>query len=116
MAYKKKKKCLPRGGKCPSKEEKSTPGSPMSESDNKMNNISSNYSSHNYIEIHSRMHAPNCPMHYSIKFFSEEHASNPLAIKLNSFICTACQRKRDVLQYLSTISKLFPKFKHEFLP
>ena len=63
MASKKEKKCLPRGEKGPSKEEKSTPGSPMSESDNKMNNFSRNYSSHNYIEIHSRMH----PMHYSIK-------------------------------------------------
>ena len=69
MASKKEKICLPRGEKGLSKEEKSTPGSPMSESDNKMNNISRNYSSHNFTEMH-----PNCPMHYSIKNFSEEHA------------------------------------------
>ena len=64
MASKKEKICLPRGEKGLSKEEKSTPGSPMSESDNKMNNISRNYSSHNFIEMH-----PNCPMHYSLKKF-----------------------------------------------
>ena len=45
------------------------PGSPMSESDNKINNIFRNYSLHNYIEILSRMH----PMHYLTKIFSEEH-------------------------------------------
>ena len=32
------------------------PGSPRSKSDNKMNNIFGNYSAHNCIKIHSRMH------------------------------------------------------------
>ena len=32
------------------------PGSPMSKSDNKMNTIFENYSAHNYIKIHFRMH------------------------------------------------------------
>ena len=45
------------------------PGPPMYESDNDINNIFRNYSSHNYIEIFSRMH----PMYYFIIFFSEEH-------------------------------------------
>ena len=32
------------------------PGLPMSKGDNKMNTIFENYSAHNYIKIHSRMH------------------------------------------------------------
>ena len=48
----------------------SSPWSPMSKSDNKMNNIIRNYSSHNYIKIHSRMH----PIALFHKIFPEEHA------------------------------------------
>ena len=41
----------------------------MSKNDNKMNNIFRNYSSHNYIKIHSRMH----PIALLHKIFWEEH-------------------------------------------
>ena len=85
MVFKKEKKGPLHGEKGTSKEENSTlheffffqwerssasTGSPMSEIDNKINNIFRNYSSHNYIEIHSRMH-PNA-LFYKKKF-SDKH-------------------------------------------
>ena len=65
--------------------------------DNKINNIFRNYSSRNYIKIHSRMH-PSALFHK--KNSRESIPSNPLAMKLNSVIRTARQRNRDLLQYL----------------
>ena len=64
---------------------------PMNDSNYKMHIILGNYSSHNYIKIHSRMHPK------SLKFSWRSIPSNPIAIKLNIVIYTARQCKRDVL-------------------
>ena len=75
-------------------------GSPMSESDDRINNIFTNYSSHNYIEILSRMH----PMHYFIKKILE---------KAYIFYITQAGSITIPPHYLKIIPHLF---EHEFLP
>ena len=75
---------------------------PLSKRDDKMHNILENYSSHNYVKIHSRLKL----VEPFLNIFWEAIPSNPPAVKLNSVIRTARQRKRNVLQYLSSISKI----------
>ena len=72
----------------------------MRESDNRINNIFTNYSSHNYIEILSRMH----PMHYFIKKILE---------KAYIFYITQAGSITIPPHYLKILPHLF---EHEFLP
>ena len=65
---------------------------PMNKSNYKIHNIFGNYSSQNYIKIHSRMH----PKFKKLSWKSIP--LNPLAIKLNSVIRAARQCKWDELQ------------------
>ena len=71
---------------------------PMNKSNYKMHIILGNYSYHNYIKIHSRMHPK------SLKFSWKSIPSNPLAIKLNSVIYTARQSKH-VSTWIITFDK-----------
>ena len=75
-------------------EGRAPPGSPMSESDNKIN-IFRNYSAHYYIKIHSRMH-PVALFHKKILGRANPRI-RPLAIEHH--YTHARQRKQDVLQY-----------------
>ena len=69
----------------------------MNESNYKMYNILENYSSHNDIKIHSRMHPK------SYKFSWKSIPSNPLAMKLKIIIRT--HDNAIAIQYLPSISK-----------
>ena len=80
----------------------------MIKSDYKLRNIFENYLSHNYVKIHPRLHLIEL---FLKNFLGRAYIpSNHLAVKLNSVIRTARQRKRSVLQYLSIISKIIPPY------
>ena len=87
------------------------PGSPVGESDNKMNNIFRNYTSHKYIEIHSRMH-PIALFHNFLGKACPRIPSNEIEQRYTHRTATQAGCITTPPHYLKTI----PMFEHGFLP